>query len=247
MRTRSSISIARACAAFLSIFRCRSSTSAICSPIVKAGLRELIGSWKIMAMRSPRSARMRSGGKESRFTPSNRISPPTIRPGGCGTSPMIESAVTLLPHPDSPTMPSVRPASSSKLTPSTARNSPASVAKCVLRFLTSSNFFFDACAVRDAGRTRLRRQTTNERLVALQAFAVEPLELPDRLRMVIDPDIQERIVLGRVDEERRGLLAAFVAAGRFARCERGEQALRERDAPLLFELSRGLTEDGCAR
>ena len=38
-----------------------------------------------------------------------------MRPGGCGTSPMIDSAVTLLPQPDSPTMPSVRPRSSVKL------------------------------------------------------------------------------------------------------------------------------------
>src|SRR3954471_15940758 len=231
MRTRLRLSIAGACAAFLSIFRCRSSTSAICSPIVKAGLRELIGSWKIIAMRSPRSARMRSGGKESRFTPSNRISPPAMRPGGCGTSPMMESAVTLLPHPDSPTTPSVRPASSSKLTPSTARNSPASVAKCVLRFLTSSNFIFDRGPIGDAGRPRLRRQTTNERLVALQAFSVEALELPDRLGMVIDADIEERIVLGRVYEERRSLLAALVAAGRLARREGGDEAGTEGQGP----------------
>jgi hypothetical protein len=41
---------------------------------------------------------------------------------------MIESEVTLLPQPLSPTMPSVRPRSSEKLTPSTARNSPSSAA-----------------------------------------------------------------------------------------------------------------------
>ena len=32
-----------------------------------------------------------------------------MRPGGLGTRPMIDSAVTLLPQPDSPTMASVRP------------------------------------------------------------------------------------------------------------------------------------------
>ena len=47
--------------------------------------------------------------------PSKRIEPPAMRPGGCGTRPMIDSAVTLLPQPDSPTMPSVRPASTVKL------------------------------------------------------------------------------------------------------------------------------------
>ena len=40
---------------------------------------------------------------------------------------MIERAVTLLPEPDSPTMPSVSPAATVKLTPSTARTTPSSV------------------------------------------------------------------------------------------------------------------------
>ena len=35
--------------------------------------------------------------------------PSTMRPGGCGIRRMTESAVTLLPEPDSPTMPSVSP------------------------------------------------------------------------------------------------------------------------------------------
>jgi hypothetical protein len=34
-----------------------------------------------------------------------------MRPGGLGTRPMMDSAVTLLPQPDSPTMASVLPAS----------------------------------------------------------------------------------------------------------------------------------------
>ena len=39
-------------------------------------------------------------GALSRSSPSNSTSPSAMRPGGCGTSPMIESAVTLLPQPD---------------------------------------------------------------------------------------------------------------------------------------------------
>ena len=46
---------------------------------------------------------------------------------------MIESAVTDLPHPDSPTIPSVRPRSTEKLTPSTARTTPSRVKKCVVQ------------------------------------------------------------------------------------------------------------------
>ena len=41
--------------------------------------------------------------------PSNRIEPDTILPGGSGTSRAIDSAVTLLPQPDSPTRPRVSP------------------------------------------------------------------------------------------------------------------------------------------
>ncbi|MNT06890.1 hypothetical protein D3C72_1415730 [compost metagenome] len=51
------------------------------------------------------------------------------RPGGVGTSRRIESAVTLLPQPDSPTTPSVRPARTVYDTPSTERTVPASVLK----------------------------------------------------------------------------------------------------------------------
>ena len=49
---------------------------------------------------------------------------------------MIESAVTLLPQPDSPTSPTVWPSSMSKVTPSTARTSPSLVKKEVRRSLT---------------------------------------------------------------------------------------------------------------
>ena len=41
---------------------------------------------------------------------------------GSSSSRISDSAVTLLPEPDSPTMPSVSPAATEKLTPSTARD-----------------------------------------------------------------------------------------------------------------------------
>ena len=48
----------------------------------------------------------------------------------------MERAVTLLPQPLSPTMPSVRPAWSSKLAPSTALTIPSSAKKYVRRSFT---------------------------------------------------------------------------------------------------------------
>src|SRR3989442_14284715 len=65
----------------------------------------------------------------------NRISPSTIRPGR-STILRRDRAVTLLPHPLSPTIPSVAPGVTSKLTPSTAFTNPSSCAKYVFKFLT---------------------------------------------------------------------------------------------------------------
>ncbi len=89
-------------------------TSAICSPQVKTGFRELIGSWKTMEISRPRTRRIPAGGSASRSRPWKITRPSTIFPAGSGTSRRIESAVTLLPLPDSPTSASVSPARTSK-------------------------------------------------------------------------------------------------------------------------------------
>ena len=54
---------------------------------------------------------------------------------------MIESMHADLPDPDSPTIPNNFPGSTEKLTPSTARTSPASVKNEVRNDLTSSSVF----------------------------------------------------------------------------------------------------------
>ena len=83
--------------------------SAICSPTVKTGFSEVMGSWKIIEISLPRIFRICAGGKSSRFLPLYMIRPSVMRPGGVGIRRMIDSAVTLLPQPDSPTTPSVSP------------------------------------------------------------------------------------------------------------------------------------------
>src|SRR5215218_7514662 len=118
MRTFFSMSRVRSMASAFDTLRWRTMPSAIWSPMVKAGLSEVIGSWKIMAIRSPRrSARSRSV-SVSRSWPSNRAEPDTIR-AGVGRSPMRASEVTLLPQPDSPTMHRVLPLLTEKDTSST--------------------------------------------------------------------------------------------------------------------------------
>src|SRR5262252_492228 len=87
-------------------------------------------------MSSPRMARISDSPSFSKLRPSKNTSPPTMRPGG-ETSRMIESAVTDLPQPDSPTRLNVSPRSSVNETSSTERASPRLVEKNVFRLRTS--------------------------------------------------------------------------------------------------------------
>ncbi len=105
MPTALSDSIALSQAAFFDRPWWRMTASAIWSPTVNTGLRLVIGSWKIIAMSLPRTWRISSSGSASRSRPSNRISPVGISAGGMSSRRMIDSDVTLLPQPDSPTMP----------------------------------------------------------------------------------------------------------------------------------------------
>src|SRR5262245_10121172 len=120
--------------------------------MVWTGLNEDIGSWKMSAISAPRIDRI-SGPFGASFARSTTwspailplvavrrkwISPSTMRPGR-STSRRIERAVTLLPQPLSPTIPSVFPGYSSKLTPSTAFTVPSSWAKYVFRSRTANS------------------------------------------------------------------------------------------------------------
>src|SRR6266849_2336259 len=100
------------------------------------GLREVIGSWKTMAFRAPRTRRIASASLASRSSPSKSTRPAVTRPGG-GTNRMMDSEVTLFPQPLSPTSPRTSPRSMAKLTPSTARSTPCAVAKWVSRSCTA--------------------------------------------------------------------------------------------------------------
>ena len=75
--------------------------------MVNTGLSDVIGSWNTIAMSLPRTFRICADESLRRSCPSKTTSPSTILPGGSGISPMIESALTLLPQPLSPTMPTI--------------------------------------------------------------------------------------------------------------------------------------------
>ncbi len=110
--------------------------SAICLPTFITGFRLVMGSWKIMAMSLPRTPRISSSSIVRKSRSPSMSEPSTTLPGGSGMSRMSDRAATVLPEPDSPTMPSVSPRSSVKLTPLTALTTPAWVKKKVERSLT---------------------------------------------------------------------------------------------------------------
>ena len=66
------------------------------------------------------------------------MEPPTTWPWGRWSSCIRDRLVTDLPQPDSPTTPTVLPMGTSKLTPSTALTTPASVKKWVWRSSNST-------------------------------------------------------------------------------------------------------------
>ncbi len=150
MPTSPSTSTARFSAALRVPPWCSRYASAIWSPMVKYGCREVSASWKIIAIRRPRSLRTVSSGAPSSSAPSKRTEPVTSAPR---CRPITASEVTDLPEPDSPTIPSVRPRSTLKPTPLTARTKPSGVLNSTARSLTSSSVM----TASPWGRSRRRR------------------------------------------------------------------------------------------
>jgi hypothetical protein len=73
------------------------------------GFRALMCSWKIIEISLPRSAVISEGFFLSRLSPRKRMSPAVTRIGGSGSSRMMLRAVSVLPQPLSPTMPTTSP------------------------------------------------------------------------------------------------------------------------------------------
>src|SRR6266545_4251524 len=166
MPTRSSNSAARASAIFLRIPKWVSSASRICRPIVRTGLRLVIGSWKIMAISRPRIPRSARSLCRIRSRPSNIARPDCTCPLRA-SKPSTASEVTLFPQPDSPTMPSVSPRAMSNEMPLTAYTVPRRVENSTRR---SSTLRSDSLAA-----TKLRV----ERLAQAVADEVEPEDRDD--------------------------------------------------------------------
>ena len=87
--------------------------------MVKAGLRLVIGSWKIIDMRLPRIRAISRSDSDSRSVPAKLIRLAERSPPRASRF-MIASAVTDLPQPDSPTRQWVSPFSTRNEAPRTA-------------------------------------------------------------------------------------------------------------------------------
>ena len=98
--------MARAAASCAPRPRCSRNASVIWSPTVSTGLRDVIGSWNTTAISRPRSWRNASRDSRKSSRPSKRTAPLTraLLGNSCRTA----RDNTVLPEPDSPTMPSAR-------------------------------------------------------------------------------------------------------------------------------------------
>ncbi len=137
MPTRSRSSTARFQAAAEEMSWWIWSASTIWAPMLKIGVSEESGSWKIIPMCLPRTFDIARSSRARMLFPPRVTSP--VTEAYSGSSPMTAIEVTDFPEPDSPTMPRVLPRCRSKETPRTASTRPASEGKLTRRSRTDSN------------------------------------------------------------------------------------------------------------
>ncbi len=101
--------------------------SLIWAPIVMTGFNEVIGSWKIIEISLPRISRISASSSVTRSLPSILIEPRDDPSGRVRHEAQQESAVIVLPQPDSPTIAKVSPRRTAKETSSTALTTPSRV------------------------------------------------------------------------------------------------------------------------
>ena len=119
--------------------KCVWSASRICLPIVRTGFSDVIGSWKMIAISRPRTDRSSRSLIWSRSRPSKCAVPLGDATGARAGSRAAPATVTLLPQPDSPTMPSVSPGAMSNEMPLTAWIVPRRVQNSTRRSRTDSS------------------------------------------------------------------------------------------------------------
>ena len=124
---------------FLEALFLRSIASVSCLPILIIGFRLDSGSWKTIAILSPRTLWNSSSGVFIRSLSPYSILPPSLM-ALPARIPMMARLVTDLPEPDSPTIARVSPEYRSKLTSRTACTLPLVVLNEIVKSFTSSFF-----------------------------------------------------------------------------------------------------------
>src|SRR6266516_4611069 len=116
---------------------CAFIASVNCAPIDLTGLSAFMALCMTPERSFQRSAASRSSARPTMLVPLKVTLPAVMPAGGASSWAMAYSKVDL-PQPDSPTIPMNSPAASSKLTSSTARTRPRSIAYSTVRPRTSS-------------------------------------------------------------------------------------------------------------
>ena len=137
MPTIRSSSAARSRAARRFMLRCSSSTSPSCMPTFKTGFRLLVGCWKIMLIRLPRSLRISRSRSVSRSRPSKRTEP-AVDLAGRGDEAHDRQAGDALPAARLADEAEDLAAVDVEVDAGTARTTPSGVRKLVSRPSTSS-------------------------------------------------------------------------------------------------------------
>src|SRR5215472_13374393 len=101
-----------------------------CSPTVRCGVSEVIGSWNTMPTLAPRTRSSAAAGSPRISCPSSRALP-AARPFAA-SSPKTPRNSWLLPAPDSPTTPRHSPRDTESVTSCTARSGPCGVSNVTL-------------------------------------------------------------------------------------------------------------------
>ena len=105
----------------------------------------------------------------------------------------------------------------------------------------------------DLGRRRLvdRRQVGRRRPLEVEALEIdEARQLPDRIVVVVDPQVEPAVVpatvaaAGADDQQGRRLATAPIATGRVGRREAGDEQLRERPAARQERVGEAVDDPG---
>src|SRR4030095_8877512 len=175
----------------------------------RSGRSEAIGSWRMVAIRRPRISRISPWLFFTRSSLSSSMLPLTILALG-GSRRTIVWHVVVLPQPDSPTSPKVSPASTEKLTPSTALTTrvPPNPTQCVRRSLTRRSVATSALALPDFPGPRERRVEGVP--VAMDRLAIRKHLLGDGVHERLEVDGDEIVAL---DDRALDLLRQTIALG----------------------------------